>query len=182
MAGRRDRAQSLSGISVWLSPCGSSSLRPPESQADSGLDRVRLEVAASLPLLGSASPSCSSSSSALHRKSRGSVFPSPASPGPAATPPCTAAPSAEDKQDVGTTSSRDDDSYSGRSNNTEEQFLVGEDQMYPTLRSKSLSENPRKTKKNERKETLQSSASVKDLLSAFRGATEVLVQDGAQSL
>lgn len=73
-----------------------------------------------------------------------------------------------------TTSSRADTSYGRHSNKAEEQFLLGEDRMYPTLRSKSLSENPRKMKKKEGEETLQSSASVRDLVSAFSGITEVL--------
>lgn len=64
--------------------------------------------------------------------------------------------------------------HNRHSNRVEEQFLVGEDQMYPTLRSKSLNENPRRMKRKEREETLPSSASVKDLVTAFSGITEAL--------
>lgn len=51
---------------------------------------------------------------------------------------------------------------------SEEELLLGEDKMYPTLRSKSLNTNPRKMRtKKEGEETLRSSGSVKDLVSAF---------------
>ncbi|XP_044056536.1 transient receptor potential cation channel subfamily M member 1-like isoform X2 [Siniperca chuatsi] len=52
-----------------------------------------------------------------------------------------------------------------------EDLLVGEDRMYPTLRSKSLNTNPRKTrtKRKESEEMPCSTASVGDLVSAFSG-------------
>lgn len=151
VGGWRDRAQSLSSINILVSPC--SSLGTPQSavQMDTSLDKVRLETAASLPLLNSS----------LTRKSLGGVFPSPAHP---------VQPSAEDKQDVETMSSRADTSYRCHSNNTEEQFLVGDDRMYPTLRSKSLNENPRKTKRKD-EDTLRSSTSVRDLMETLQSRT-----------
>lgn len=173
VGGWRDRAQSLSSINILVSPCS----RTPQSpaQMDSSLDKVRLETAASLPLLSSSRPPGSSSS--LTRKSLGGVFPSPAHPEPAAQPPscisgCRVQPSAEDKQNVETMSSRADTSYRCHSNNTEEQFLLGDDRVYPTLRSKSLSENPRKTKRKDKDEdTLRSSTSARDLTETLQSRT-----------
>lgn len=142
------------------------------------LEKVRLEAAASFPLVRSSSPT--HSSLALHRKSIGDVFCSPAHQETATTvvdssrSHCRVQPSAEDKPDAETTCSGSDNGHSHHSNKVEEEFLVGEDQMYPTLRSKSLNENPRKMKRKERDEALHSSASVKDLVSAFSGITEVL--------
>ncbi|XP_076592281.1 transient receptor potential cation channel subfamily M member 1-like isoform X1 [Chaetodon auriga] len=54
-----------------------------------------------------------------------------------------------------------------------EELLVGEDRMYPTLRSKSLNNNPRKTrtKKKESEAMSHSTGSVSDLVSAFSGST-----------
>ncbi|XP_070687197.1 transient receptor potential cation channel subfamily M member 1-like [Pempheris klunzingeri] len=53
-----------------------------------------------------------------------------------------------------------------------EELLVVEDRMYPTLRSKSLNANPRKTrtKRKEDEETPRSTGSVQDLVSAFSGS------------
>lgn len=52
-----------------------------------------------------------------------------------------------------------------------EELLLGEDRMYPTLRSKSMNTNPRKTrtKRKENEEMPRSTGSVRDLVSAFRG-------------
>lgn len=185
VAGRKERAGSLSSINILISPCGSS-LRPPQNgcgaaptQTDAGLDKAektRLEAAASFPLARTSSPT--HSTLAPHRKSIGGVPSSPAStfsPFVASSVPhCRVQPPAEEKHDVGTPASRADSRCDRHGNRGEEQFLVGEDQMYPTLRSKSLNENPRKTKRREREETLHSSASVKDLASAFSGIAEVL--------
>ncbi|KAM8761766.1 transient receptor potential cation channel subfamily M member 1-like [Acanthopagrus schlegelii] len=86
----------------------------------------------------------------------------------------------ETKQEVEEGTSRpsggeqvDDTVYShhsnrGRGESSEEELLLGEDKMYPTLRSKSLNTNPRKMRtKKEGEETLRSTGSVKDLVSAF---------------
>lgn len=60
-----------------------------------------------------------------------------------------------------------------RSNKEKEELsellLVGEDQMYPTLRSKSLNTNPRKirTKMKRSEELPRTAASVRDLVSVF---------------
>uniref|UniRef100_A0A8C4HX35 Transient receptor potential cation channel subfamily M member 1 n=1 Tax=Dicentrarchus labrax TaxID=13489 RepID=A0A8C4HX35_DICLA len=51
------------------------------------------------------------------------------------------------------------------------EMLVAEDRMYPTLRSKSLNANPRKTRKKESEETPRSAGSVKDLVSVFSETT-----------
>lgn len=63
-----------------------------------------------------------------------------------------------------------------------EELLVGEDRMYPTLRSKSLNTNPRKTrtKRKESEETPRLTGSVRDLVSAF--SSEASVQDQVQRL
>lgn len=52
-----------------------------------------------------------------------------------------------------------------------EELLLGEDRMYPTLRSKSLNANPRKMRTKLSEETPRSAGSVKDLVSAFSGVT-----------
>lgn len=188
VSGRKERAHSLSNINILISPC-SGSLSPPQNgcadaptQKDASQDwhpfeKVPLEAAASFPLVRSSSPT--QSTLALHRKSIGGIFCSPAHQETATTAPpfvdssrshCRVQPSAEDKQDAETTCSGSDNGHHRHSNKVEEEFLVGEDQMYPTLRSKSLNENPRKMKRKERDEALHSSASVKDLVSV----TEVL--------
>uniref|UniRef100_H2T3X9 Transient receptor potential cation channel, subfamily M, member 1a n=1 Tax=Takifugu rubripes TaxID=31033 RepID=H2T3X9_TAKRU len=192
VSGRKERAHSLSNINILISPC-SSSLSPPQngcaeaptpmdaSQDWHPLEKVRLEAAASFPLVRSSSPTHGTLAS--HRKSIGGIFCSPAHQETATTVTpfvdssgshCRVQPSSEDKQDAETTCSGSDNGHNRHSNKVEEEFLVGEDQMYPTLRSKSLNENPRKMKRKERDEALHSSASVKDLVSAFSGITEVL--------
>ncbi|TWW67542.1 Transient receptor potential cation channel subfamily M member 1 [Takifugu flavidus] len=192
VSGRKERAHSLSNINILISPC-SGSLSPPQngcaeaptqmnaSQDWHSLEKVRLEAAASFPLVRSSSPTHGTLAS--HRKSIGGICCSPAHQETATTVTpfvdssgsrCRVQPSSEDKQDAETTCSGSDNGHNRHSNKVEEEFLVGEDQMYPTLRSKSLNENPRKMKRKERDEALHSSASVKDLVSAFSGITEVL--------
>lgn len=53
-------------------------------------------------------------------------------------------------------------------------LLVAEDQMYPTLRSKSLNTNPRRgrIKNKESEEKPRSASSVRDLVAAFSGTAE----------
>ncbi|KAL7406520.1 hypothetical protein ABVT39_021311 [Epinephelus coioides] len=60
---------------------------------------------------------------------------------------------------------------SNNGNRDEEELLLGEERMYPTLRSKSLNTNPRKTrmKKKDSDEMPRSAGSVKDLVSVFSG-------------
>ncbi|KAK2854364.1 hypothetical protein Q5P01_007025 [Channa striata] len=63
-----------------------------------------------------------------------------------------------------------------------EPLLVGEDKMYPTLRSKSVNTNPRKmrTKTKQSKENPRSTGSVRDLVSVLsRELGEAMVQDRA---
>nr|XP_020512138.1 transient receptor potential cation channel subfamily M member 1 [Labrus bergylta] len=64
----------------------------------------------------------------------------------------------------------------GREEGTEEEeeLLLGEDRLYPTLRSKSLNINPKKkrTKTKEVEEMPRSASSVEELVSAFSGETE----------
>lgn len=48
-----------------------------------------------------------------------------------------------------------------------ELLLVGEDRMYPTLRSKSLNTNPRKMRMKHYQESPRSAGSVRDLVSVF---------------
>uniref|UniRef100_UPI0037E8BFB7 transient receptor potential cation channel subfamily M member 1-like n=1 Tax=Semicossyphus pulcher TaxID=241346 RepID=UPI0037E8BFB7 len=66
------------------------------------------------------------------------------------------------------------DGKHGDEEEEEEELLLGEDRLYPTLRSKSLNINPRKTraKRKEVEETPRSASSVKDLVSAFSEGTE----------
>lgn len=191
VTGRKERAHSLSSINILISPCSGDPPRPPQNrcagaptQMDASVDKtekVRLEAAASFPLVRSSSPT--DSALALHRKSVGGIFCSPAHQVTATTVTpfvdssgshCRVQPAAEDNQGAATTFSGTDNGHNRHSDKVEEEFLVGEDQMYPTLRSKSLNENPRKVKRKERDEVLHSSASVKDLVSAFGGITEVL--------
>ncbi|XP_068446752.1 transient receptor potential cation channel subfamily M member 1-like [Clinocottus analis] len=73
-----------------------------------------------------------------------------------------------------TLSDSSSDPPSGHGGGEEEEELLGEDRMYPTLRSKSLNTNPRKmrTTKKESEETPRSAGSVRDLASAFSSAGE----------
>ncbi|XP_040925996.1 transient receptor potential cation channel subfamily M member 1-like isoform X2 [Betta splendens] len=62
-----------------------------------------------------------------------------------------------------------DDSNQGTKEELSELLLVGEDRMYPTLRSKSLNTNPKKIKNRTKQceESPRSAGSVKDLVSVF---------------
>uniref|UniRef100_A0A8D3E4E2 Transient receptor potential cation channel subfamily M member 1-like n=1 Tax=Scophthalmus maximus TaxID=52904 RepID=A0A8D3E4E2_SCOMX len=195
----KDRTQSLSSVDIRISPCdpdlrtpGAPPASPHPHPTDAGTEKPaeksRLEAAASFPLeaskvteyLVSASLSGSASSD---RKSLSNIV-------------CSSAP--QDQEDAVSltqqTTGRGEETKQeeeeprssdisppcsppdGNHGNMEgeepsEQLLVGEDRMYPTLRSKSLNANPRKTrtKRKEDEETPRSASSVRDLVSAFSG-------------
>lgn len=167
-------------------------------------EKTRLEAAVSFPLERSKvtqylfSPNLSGSLSS-NRKSVSSIVYSPAHqdrevetpPGPRVTVEKNGGD--ETKQEVEErTSGLSDreqggetvDSNHGNKGGEElsEELLVEEDRMYPTLRSKSLNANPRKTKRKENEETPRPAGSVADLVSAFRGSTGGQVQDQVQRL
>lgn len=190
VAGRKERTQSLSNIDILISPCDSN-LRSPwthpgssQTHIDFIVDKVAektgLETAVSFPLWRSTSPTLSPSP--LHRKSISSIFYTPTHYHQEGTttgipfrvsnmPDSGAQPSAADsesKQEEERTSSGTD---SGVSHGSGEELQMGEDWMYPTLRSKSLNANPRKIKKTEGDETLRTTGSVNDLVATFSGTT-----------
>ena len=152
--GLKDRTQSLSNVDILISPC-SPNLRPSgqSDAADAGVDKpaekTRLEAAVSFPLERSkvtqhlSSPTLSRSSSSTvfcpdHRDLEGR--------------------GAEEQEQGGDAA----DSNHGNGGGEEP-----EDRTYPTLRSKSLNVNPRKTRKKESEEKPRSAGSVRDLVSAF---------------
>lgn len=161
-----------------------------EAAASFPLGRSKVTQYSSSPTLSSSPPS--------HRKSISSIIYSPAHqdqegvttvipPGSQQTSRSPSMPhwgvhpspkGSETKQEVEErTSSQPDGEQGGHTvdshhgNGGGEELLVGEDKMYPTLRSKSLNANPRKTKRKGSEETPCSAGSVKDLVSAFGGVT-----------
>ncbi|GAA6222930.1 transient receptor potential cation channel subfamily M member 1-like [Lates japonicus] len=198
--GHRERAQSLSNVDILISPCDPE-LKPPQTcvappQADltdadveKPAEKSRLEAAASFPLERSkvtqylSSPTLSGSPSS-HRKSISSIIYSPSHQDltPTTTPTVMVDSDGGDDTTQGVEEPRVSDGEQGGETSDsnqgnrgrEEQLLLGEDRMYPTLRSKSLNTNPRKTrtKRKENEETPRSASSVKDLVSVFSGGAE----------
>ena len=189
--GLKDRTQSQSNVDILISPCDPD-LRPPHTQPASPQvdltdtdvekppEKSRLEAVASFPLETSKVTTSSS------RKSISSIVYSPAqqlqdaalSLTPQKASAVTEESGTEPKQEVehpglsdgeqgGETSV--DNHGNGEGEESSELLLLGEDRMYPTLRSKSLNVNPRKTRKKEGEETLRSASSIRDLVSVFSG-------------
>ncbi|XP_022605701.1 transient receptor potential cation channel subfamily M member 1 [Seriola dumerili] len=166
-----------------------------EADLEKPAEKTRVEAAVSFPLERSkvmqylSSPTLSGSPSS-NRKSISSILYSPTHQaqegGTISTPPKSPRVTVErsgpkTKQEADESRLSDggqrgetvDGNYGDRgSEELSEQLLVGEDRMYPTLRSKSLNTNPRKTraKKRENEEKPRSAGSVRDLVSAFSGA------------
>lgn len=185
--GLKERTQSLSNVDILISPCDPDH-RPthtcPADTADANVEKpaekIRLEAAASFPLERSkvtqysSSPTLSSSPSS-NRKSISSIVYSPVDQDQDGVISLT--PQGEQGGEM-----VDSNHGNGGGGAASEELLVGEDRMYPTLRSKSLNINPRKTrtKRRESEETPRSTSSVRDLVSVFSsGAT---VQDQVQRL
>uniref|UniRef100_A0AAX7U3K8 Transient receptor potential cation channel, subfamily M, member 1a n=1 Tax=Astatotilapia calliptera TaxID=8154 RepID=A0AAX7U3K8_ASTCA len=154
------------------------SISPQRDSADTNKDKPiekgRLEAAVSFPLERSkvtqylSSPTLSSSPSSNKKYVSNIIY----SPGQQDQNWATELTSKESKEELDETKLQSHE-QEGQNNNAEEEeeLLVGEDQMYPTLRSKSLNANPRKMrkKKEEDEETPRTASSVKDLVSAFSG-------------
>ncbi|KAK5873469.1 hypothetical protein PBY51_018506 [Eleginops maclovinus] len=138
MGGSRDRTQSLSNIDILISHC------PPDPP-----EKTRLGGAASFPLERSKVKQ-SLSSPTLSGSSNRKFFSSTAICSPAHQ-------DLENKQE-----GEETEGGSTHGNNDGEE--PPEDRMYPTLRSKSLNINPRKTSKKDGKETLPTAGSTKDLV------------------
>lgn len=170
----------------------------PQSQVDVNVDKpaekTRLEATVSFPLGRTKVTQCSSTGS--HRKSISSIVYSPTHqdqegvnsvipPGSQQTSTSPSTPHWRDhtspkvdetKQEVeerisGQPGRLDSHHGNGRGEELSEELLLGEDRLYPTLRSKSLNANPRKTRTKESEEKPRSAGSVKDLVSAFSGDT-----------
>ncbi|CAJ1049981.1 transient receptor potential cation channel subfamily M member 1-like [Xyrichtys novacula] len=110
-----------------------------------------------------------------------SMPPGGAKPSPRVTRKKSESDEAKPEEEDRTSQPSDGDHGAGESNHgdrgeekKEEELLLDEDRLYPTLRSKSLNINPKKTrtKRKEAEETPRSASSVKDLVSAFSGGTE----------
>lgn len=188
----RDRTQSLSNVDILISPCdpdnrlNSTTAPPPSEQTgeepweagpDRPVEKSRLEAAVSFPLERSkvmqylSSPTLSGSPTS-NRKSISSTIYSPAhqnQEGTTSSPTMTIEQSGAETSQEADESRMDSNHGNGSSEEPTEQLLLGEDRMYPTLRSKSLNTNPRKTRVKKNEETPRSASSVKDLVSAFSG-------------
>lgn len=177
--------QSLSNVDILISPCDPDikspkicSISPQRDSADTNKDKPiekgRLEAAVSFPLERSkvtqylSSPTLSSSPSSNKKYVSNIIY----SPGQHDQNWATELTSKESKEELDETKLQSHE-QEGQNNNAEEEeeLLVGEDQMYPTLRSKSLNANPRKMRKKKKvdEETPRTASSVKDLVSAFSG-------------
>ncbi|KAI3376894.1 hypothetical protein L3Q82_000010 [Scortum barcoo] len=197
--GLRDRTQSLSNVDILISPC-ESDLRPshaspadtPDANVEKPAEKTRLEAAASFPLERSkvaqysSAPAISDSPSSS-RKSISSTICSPAHQDHDGVKTG----SDDSKQEVEETTSRPSDGEqagdhgNGDEEEPSEELLVGEDRMYPTLRSKSLNTNPRKTrtKRKGSEEIPRPTGSVRDLVSVFSSVQDQdRVQDQDQRL
>lgn len=141
--GQRDRTQSLSNVDILISPCDPAqrpefvTMETSEEKPGAAAEKTQLEAAASFP---------------LERSKVTQYLSSPYSPTHQ-----DASPSMPRSEEGGETPG-------GNHSNggEEEEQLPVEDRMYPTLRSKSLNANPRKTRQ-------RPTGSVSDLVSAFSG-------------
>lgn len=198
--GLKDRTQSLSNVDILISPCDSTYAGPPEADPldTDTLEKSRLKSTASFPLERSkvtqySSSSNLSSSHSTKTKSTSRVLHSPthqhqqgATTLSLNTVPIVTVETGgveESKQKEVDKSKlpaeeNEAETVDGNHGNSEaEELLVGEDRLYPTLRSKSLNTNPRKTRmKKKEEETSRLAGSVKDLVSAFSRETASPVQ------
>lgn len=160
-AGGKNRTQSLSNVDIFISPCDPDHKHPhtcpspPQvDQKGDGLpQKSRLEAAVSLRLDRSRVMQHSLSPNLGRRKSTSSIA-------------CSPGLQEQERGNYG--------------NSEEEGLLVDEGRMYPTLRSKSLSTNPRKTRRQEDEEKPRMASSVKDLVSVFGEQQANMDQDQVQ--
>ncbi|XP_028257134.1 transient receptor potential cation channel subfamily M member 1-like isoform X2 [Parambassis ranga] len=193
--GLKDRTQSLSNVDILISPCDSTHVGPFEADPldTDTLEKSRLKSTASFPLERSKvtqylSSSNLSSSHSTKTKSISRVLYSPTqqhqqgattlsfSTAPIVTVETGGVEESKQKEvdkSMLTAEEHEAETVDGNHGNSEaEELLVGEDRLYPTLRSKSLNTNPRKTRmKKKEEETLRLAGSVKDLVSAFSRET-----------
>ncbi|XP_074522579.1 transient receptor potential cation channel subfamily M member 1a [Halichoeres trimaculatus] len=198
--GRKERAKSLSNVDILISLCdpATGSRSPKTGSKDSNVEKTPLEATVSFPLERSkvtqylSSPALTDapkpSFAHTEKEEAISLSPKPASrsrsmphggakPSPKVVKRKSVGDEAKPEAEYGTPGPPDEDE-AGESNHDdreqeEEELLLGEDRLYPTLRSKSLNINPKKTRtKRKEEETPRSASSVKDLVSAFSGAGE----------
>ncbi|KAM4592426.1 transient receptor potential cation channel subfamily M member 1-like [Odontesthes bonariensis] len=166
VAGLKERTQSLSNVNILISPCDPELMAPPtcstpprpeptDSDVDQPAHKSRLEAAASFPFERSKVTQCLSSSTLDNRKSVSGGVCSPIQ---------------QDRVGGLTRVKVDESRTVGRNhgNGEEEELLVGEDRMYPALRSKSVNTNPRKMRRQSDEGKPSSASSMKDLVSVFR--------------
>ncbi|XP_041843463.1 transient receptor potential cation channel subfamily M member 1-like [Melanotaenia boesemani] len=173
VGGTKDRTRSFSNVDILISPCDPAHAGPPQPQdnlTDSNMDqsgqKSRLEATVSFPLERSRVTQYSSSLTLSSRKCISTIICSPTH---------------QDQDRVTSLTSSQVMVGSSRGEAEESKQPVDdnhgngdeEDRIYPTLRSKSLNTNPRKTKRRqEEEEKPRSASSVKDLVSVFRGGKE----------
>ncbi|KAM4744784.1 transient receptor potential cation channel subfamily M member 1-like isoform 2-T2 [Anableps anableps] len=189
VGGLRDRTQSLSNVDILISPCDTSTSSPPHAGLpDAGSDRSsqksRLEAVSSFPLEKSKVMRYLSSPAAGSKMSISTIVCSPIQQEglDSLTPPQMMKANDAGGEEGSELPGQEPKGQTG-DQDEEEQLLVDEDRMYPTLRSKSLNTNPRKTrtKRQEEEEKPCSSSSVKDLVSVFREAQEASNQNQNQN-
>ncbi|KAM4597185.1 uncharacterized protein V3H82_022641 [Fundulus diaphanus] len=193
VGGLRDRTQSLSNVDILISPCDSStsSTLPAaglkEADFDKSSQKSRLEAVSSFPLEKGKVSQLFSSPTLDSKMSISTVVCSPIQQEGLDS---LTGPQAMKEKDGGEKEGSKlpgqelkGETAAGDQDEEEEELLVVKDRMYPTLRSKSLNTNPRKTrtKKQEEEEMPCSSGSVKDLVSVFRGGQEALNQNQNQN-
>lgn len=168
----------LSNVDILISPCDpdiktcSVSPQGDPAEGDKGrlTERSPLEAAMSFPLVRSKVTQCLSSPTLSRSPSSNKISSIIHSPAQQDQTWATGLTSEESKGKADETELPGHEQEGPNDNAEEEELLVGEDQMYPTLRSKSLNTNPRKMrKKKEDEEMPRSASSVKDLVSAFSG-------------
>ncbi|XP_074513194.1 transient receptor potential cation channel subfamily M member 1a [Sebastes fasciatus] len=177
--GPKERTQSLSNVDILISHCDPDHRRPHAGAARSDVtdanvekpaEKTRLEAAVSFPLERSKVTQYLSSP----------TLSSPPHPSPGVTVEKSGGnetrQEVEERASVPFAREQGDEAVDGNHGDggeeePSEELLVGEDRMYPTLRSKSLYTNPRKmrTKKKESEDKPRSAGSVRDLVSSFSG-------------
>lgn len=193
---QKNRSQSLSNIDILISPCDPDHVNPntcpacprSDTEANTNVDKNPLEAALSFPLWRPKVTHHSSflslgSPASVHRKSIDIIY-SPASPDLVRWQRTFRSPSMPHLR-LSSQTDREhgedaEDSHHGDGGEgvPSEKLLLGDNRMYPTLRSKSLNAKPRKTRRKEEEEKPRSAGSIKDLVSAFGGRAEV--QDQVQ--
>lgn len=180
VVGRKNRTMSLSNVDILISPCDPDqdptntcpeSPDPVSEEKDGGyVEKTKLEATVSYPLERSKVTQYLPSPISNMKTMSGDVC-SPEHQ-QASTSPSMPHPIGETNDEV--KEEREGAAESSHGNRGEEptgdceQLLLEEDRLYPTLRSKSLNINPRKSK-SKMMETPRSAGSVADLVSEFSG-------------